>query len=249
MLFQRRQRPVRIADAVDIERQARDPGGLQQELPQFFGSLVVTPVADPDHAFAVALRLGRTEQAHVGRLVPDEHPPAPAPPAVDFRQGLAERQDAVVAFEVEGLDRRRIADRPMVRIVEQQGVAAAGAPPASKLGHQDRVGPFMDDHQVGVFADLGGGLGIAVGGGRQLRIGPTPGLQARLAMVLQQVLEAPGALRLVGLDRMPKGDQLAQHASQEVGVAMVPARGQRMSEIGDLHAAAPVKARTASNSR
>ena len=61
-------------------------------------------------------------------------------------------------------------------------------------------------------------------------------------MIGEQVLQAPGRLRLEHPDVVAAPHQLAQHAAQEVGVAVVPARLQRMGEIDDLHAGWPAKA-------
>ncbi len=128
----------------------------------------------------------------------------------------------------------------MVGVVEQQPEAAAlGAPPAD-LGHQHRIAPLVHDHQVDVRADrFGDGHRVAVIGRRELRIGCPPGLQPALAMILLQVGETPGFLGLEGLNLMAAPDELTQHAALEMGVAVVPAGGEGMGEIGDLHAAAP----------
>jgi hypothetical protein len=74
--------------------------------------------------------------------------------------------------------------------------------------------------------------------GGELRISLIEGLQARLAMIGEQILQAP---RLLGLERddlMAARLQFAKHAAQKVRVAVVPAALQRMGEIADLHAAA-----------
>src|SRR3546814_9297130 len=48
---------------------------------------------------------------------------------------------------------------------------------------------------------------------------------------------APAVARFPGRDLVATGDQVRQHAAQEMGVAVVPARLQRMGEIDELHAA------------
>ena len=56
-------------------------------------------------------------------------------------------------------------------------------------------------------------------------------------MVPQQIVEAPRAVRLEHPNVVPARDQLAQHAAQKMGIAVVPAGPQRVGEIDDLHAA------------
>ena len=83
------QRLGRIADAVDVEREARFARRREQEVLDLAGALAVAPVADPDEALALALDLRRMEQPNVRRLVPDDDAVAPAPAAVDLGQGFA----------------------------------------------------------------------------------------------------------------------------------------------------------------
>jgi hypothetical protein len=56
-------------------------------------------------------------------------------------------------------------------------------------------------------------------------------------MILEQIGKAPGPFGLIGLNVVAARNQLAQHAADEMGVAVVPARTQRMREIDDPHAA------------
>ena len=62
-----------------------------------------------------------------------------------------------------------------------------------------------------------------------------------VAIVGEQVFEAPCAGGFVDADVMPACDQLRQHAAQEVGVAVVPARAQGMREGDDPHASPPAR--------
>ena len=126
----------------------------------------------------------------------------------------------------------------MVGVVEEQGEVVAAPPEPADLGDQGGVVPLVDDDEVGAVHHR---LEVRAGGeaGRaQLGIGVAPGLEPLLAMVLAEILEAPGAFRFVGLDVVAERDQLAQHAAQEVGVAVVPAGGEAVGEVDDPHAAA-----------
>ncbi len=126
-------------------------------------------------------------------------------------------------------------------VVEQQPEPAASGPPASDLGHQLRVAPLVDDDQVRLCASgLGDGRRIAIARGVELGIGLAPGLEPRLAVIAQEVLQAPRVLGLIDGHLVASAHELAQHAPLEVGVAVVPAGRQGVGEVADPHAAASV---------
>jgi hypothetical protein len=58
-------------------------------------------------------------------------------------------------------------------------------------------------------------------------------------MVGEEVREAPAVLRLVGPDVVAAGGEGAEDAAEKVGVAVVPAGGERVGEVDDPHAALP----------
>ncbi len=133
--------------------------------------------------------------------------------------------------------------------MEQQGEARPRLSQRADRGDQGRVVPLVHDHRVGAIAQ---GVEVrirAVGYGGELGIGVPVGGETGLAGVLQQVGQAPGALGLEGADLVAARDQLAQHAAQEVGVAVVPAGGERMGEVDQPHAAASCEAKAFGASR
>jgi hypothetical protein len=132
---QRGERVGGVADTVDVKRQAGGARRLKQEIMQLVAALLVAPVADPDHARARLLGGGGTEQARVGRLVPGEGARSPAVVAIDPRQRPAKGEHAVIARDVEGVDRGGVADRAVVRVVEQQPEPSAGGALAPDRGH------------------------------------------------------------------------------------------------------------------
>ena len=163
--------------------------------------------------------------------------PAPAfgrPPS----QRLSKGEHAVIARKIEGADRVRITDGAVMRIVEQQGEAAAAHPRAAERGDQCGIVPLVDDDEIGVREQRGGIIALREGLRAQLGIGRRIGVQSCLAMIGQQIGKAPRARRLQRQDIMTPRHELAQDAAQEVGVAVIPAGAQRMGEIADLHAAA-----------
>ena len=210
----------------------------QQKRLELGAALAVAPIADPDEALPLRLALRRVEEARVGGLVPDEDALAPAPAPVDFGQRLAEGEDAVVAVEVEAPDRLGIADGAVMGVVEQEREAGAAAALASESRDQRRLVPFVDDDEVGIGQGQVELQRVLVGARAKLRIGFAVRRETGLAVIVQEVLEAPRMARLVRLDLVPLGDQLAQHAAQEMGVAVVPAGAQGMGEIDDPHAMA-----------
>jgi hypothetical protein len=185
--------------------------------------------------------LGRVEQSRIRRLVPDEHPVAPAPAAVHGRERFAEGEDAVVAVEVEAADRVGIAHRAVMGIVEQEGEAAAAAARPADPGDEVRLVPLVGQDRVGAV-QRGVEVERGVENGRgQVRVRSQGGGEARLAVIAQEVLDAPGAVRLVGRDPVAGRGQLPQHAAQEMGVAVVPAGAEGVGEDDDLHARASWK--------
>jgi hypothetical protein len=177
------------------------------------------------------------EQAGIRRLVPDEDAVAPTPFAIDLGQGRAEGQHGVIAVQIETPDRLRLADRAVMRVMEQQGERGTAAAQAANGGDQLRLVPFMHDDHIGPVER---GLHLreaGEGAGGQLGIVRVEGVEPCLAVVAQQVLQAPGSLGFEGEHLMPAMHQVPQHAAQEMRVAMVPAGGQRMGEVDELHAA------------
>ena len=127
-LGERAPRRLRVAHAVDARAQAERPHRLEQELLELGRALVVAPVADPDEV-ALARDAGlRPEDARVGRLVPGPRAPGPAAGEVEVAEDRAEGEHAVVGREIVPRDRLGVGDRAVVRVVEEQAVAAVGRP-------------------------------------------------------------------------------------------------------------------------
>ncbi len=188
-------RLVGIAYAVDVERETGATGGAEQEVLQFAAAFAVAPIADPDEPMPLLFDRGRTEHMGIGGFVPDEDPLAPAPTPVDVGQGLAERQDPIVAVEVEGPHGIRVAHRTMVRIVKQEREAPAGFAGLPEGRHEGRRVPLVYDDEVGIGASLGGIELRRVAVRRQMRVMAPERVEPRLPGIAQEIVEAPGALR------------------------------------------------------
>ncbi len=120
--------------------------------------------------------------------------------------------------------------------MEQHAGGMPRAAAAPDRGDQRRLVPLVDEHEVGIADERGDVGAFAVGARRQLGIVASERRQSGLAAVAQQVVEAPGSLGLERHDVVAERLQLAQHAAQEMRVAVVPAGAQRMREGDDLHA-------------
>ena len=228
-----------IAHAVDVQRQPGGAGRIEQIAAQFGAALIVAPVADPHQPLTWRVRLvgGRVEEAQVRRLVPGPDAIAPPPLAIDLRKRLAKGQDAIIAGEIEGADRFGIAHGAMMGIMEQQGEPGAGRAPAAECGHQRGIVPLVDDDEIGRFDHFRPVVRPIVDKRAKLGIGRPEAAKALRPVIGEQIFEAPGAARLAWDDVMAPRDQLAQHTTQEMRIAVAPAGEQRMGEIDDLHAA------------
>ena len=171
--------------------------------------------------------------------MPGPDPPRPALRQVALAQHRAEGQHAVVAVEVEAADGLRVAHRPVVGVVEQEREAPARRPAPAEGGDEVGLVPLVDQDEVGpvqrpVEVREGAGVGLGLG---QVGVGLAPAPERRLALVADQVLAAPAGGGLEDPDLVAAGAQLAHDAAQEVGVAVVPAGGQRVAEDHHPHAA------------
>ena len=208
--------------------------------------LAVPPVADPDQvALALDLR-PRLEDGDVRGLVPDPDPVGPPPLQVLLAHGTPEGEDAVVAVEVVGGQARRLRHRAVVGVVEEQRIAAVAPAVPAQAAHQLGRVPLVDQHQVGAVQ---GAVEVerrqVVEMAREVRIDAAEAGERRLAPLLrEQVGAAPAVARLLDLDAVPALPQGPAIAAQEVGVAVVPVRLQRVAEEDDVerrtaHTAAP----------
>src|SRR5690606_4785893 len=77
----------------------------------------------------------------------------------------------------------------------------------------------------------------------QLWVACVEGVKRSRSMVSQQIVQAPRGAGLKGNSLVPQSDQLSQHAAEEVHVAIVPARGERVREVDEPHARTSLPAR------
>src|SRR3954469_21096006 len=117
----------------------------------------------------------------------------------------------------------------MVRVMEQQEKFSAVAPPGAESFDQGGLVPFMRNDNVSVIQCLveieRGQIIRPQGHARNQRCGF---LQVRLPVIAHRVDAAPAVPRLIYGDPVSSADELARNTAQEMGVAMVPARRERM---------------------
>jgi hypothetical protein len=170
--------------------------------------------------------------------MPDPDPVRPAGLQVALAQDRAKSQDPVIAVEIEPTDGTWSAHRTMMGVVEEKGVAAAACPMPTNGAHEPGCVPFVDEDEIGACqqeVEIGR---VSIERAGEIRIGAAPGGEPRRAGRRLQVRPAPARPRLEGMDLVAAGGQLAGDAAQEMGVAVVPAGGQRMAEEDDPHAMA-----------
>ena len=176
----------------------------------------------------------RAEPTRVCGLVPGEDLPAPAKALVAAGQGLAEGEHAIVILEGKRGDRARIGDAPVVGIVKQEG-EIGGPAQMTEMGDDGRVGPFMDEDEVGTLKRR---FVVAIAG-----VGPdgeagevvAEALDRLGAGIGQEVGPAPTLFGLKSKGLVATGLEFAQDAAKKMGVAVVPVRDQRMGVEHDPH--------------
>ena len=140
---------LRVAHAVHQRAQAEPANRVDQELAQLAVALTVAPVADP-HEVADRLDVVERVGTCARRRPRATSTPRSARPRVEVQVAdhAAEREDAVVARQVERAHRLGIGDHPVVRVVEQQPVPAGRTVPPAR-GHHRGLAPLVHDHDVG----------------------------------------------------------------------------------------------------
>src|SRR5207237_6053192 len=115
----------RVAHAMDARRETHRFRWRDQKCAEFGGALLIAPIADPHQIALLSDFRVRPKQVQIGRLVPGEDLASPTMAAIGLAQYVAKGENAVETVEIEGGDRLRVGDHPMMRVVEQQEITAA----------------------------------------------------------------------------------------------------------------------------
>src|SRR3954447_26976676 len=96
----------------------------------------------------------------------------------------------------------------VVRVVEQQDETPTARAQPTNGRNQFRIIPFVDNDEIGAPRLRGALFGARISARAELRIGASERVERLLAMILDQVHEAPRTLRLEHSNVMPALDQL-----------------------------------------
>jgi hypothetical protein len=132
----------------------------------------------------------------------------------------------------------------MVRIVEEHARGRVRSPPGADARDDLRRVPLVDEHHAHAVQRVVEVLVVQllrrVGGDRDRRIVAGEARQRLNAVIGNQVRGAPAAGWLEGAHLVASADQLADNATQKVGIAVVPVRSQGMAEQREPHGQAAV---------
>ena len=217
-------------------------------------ALLVAPVANPDEISFAGCRRARIETAHVGGLVPRPCAGRPAVGEIRIANHVAEREHAVVVRQVVAGDGRRVGHRPVVRVVEEQHVRACQPRWCAPIGRDERVVvPLVHEHEIGA--------GQRRVRSRRRRLVPRADagqFRDRPARTPASAASPCSSIRLTTLHASrgsytrtscPRADELRRDAAEEVRVAVVPVRQQRVAEDHDAHDEASIGAGARARSR
>lgn len=179
------------------------------------------------------------EHCGVGSLVPREDAPAPTVLQVSLAQGLAECEHAVLVLDAIPLHFLGRRDGAVMGIVKQQRISSVSrAMPPDRVDQSGLV-PLVNDNDLGTverpievdrFRVIEMKLDARHECGRLAKGGS--------AVVLYRVEPAPSILGLIDDHLMTENEQLPANPSEEVSIAVVPARNEGVIEEDESHATA-----------
>jgi hypothetical protein len=221
-----------VHDAFKTEALCR----LQEEILKFGGSLVVSPVADPDQVAAALAGVLRTEMGDIGPLMPCPGSAGPPSTQIDFPDDFTERQNAVVSFQIVGGHRVRVGHGTVMGVVKEDDELTSPYAFAADRRHKPRIVPFVYKDNV---CTVQGAVKIdrlqSIEFGAKERKASSKALKGNLREVRRQIGAAPSVGGLIDCDLVAKGMELAHNTPQEMGIAVVPARRDRMTKENKTH--------------
>ena len=154
---------------------------------------------------------------------------------VALANDLPERKHAVVVRQVQCAHCRRIRCATVMGVVKQRNGAAARNCPAN-LRDEPRIVPLVHEHHARTVDSAVQIERLAcVEATAQLGIDAAIVFDRDVALLRHQISPAPTLCRLVDVDGVTAMQQLADDAAQEMRVAVIPIRCQRMTEEDELH--------------
>src|SRR6185437_6910039 len=127
-------------------------------------------------------------------------------------------------------------DRAVMGVMKEQAIARAVPAVLGQATDEGGIGPLVDQQQIDVVErsveiNVGGLIKMAA----QHRVRLAEGEKRVLADIKAQIAQAPAVAWLENMQRVSALQQLACHAAQEMRVAVVPVRYERMAEQDDAH--------------
>ena len=176
------------------------------------------------------------KNAGIGRFMPGPGSARPTALQIDLPDALAIRKHAIVLGQVVSGHAVRVGDGAMMRVMEEQDISAMAAamrPDAADqvvvvpLMHQDKIRAF--EHTVEIQCRV---IVAEAGQTWEARLKLFHGT---VAVLLDEVLIAPGVGGFVDMNLVATREKLRCDAAQEVGVAMVPVGDQGMVKADYAH--------------
>src|SRR3569623_2782350 len=226
----------RITHTVHARAQLELSDGLHQKLFEFGTALFVAPITDPHHVSLTAFARVGEKCPRVAGLVPDPCALGPAAREIDVTQHAAEGEHTIVVTQVVTRHVFWLGQRTMVGIVKQEARTRMGGAIFADTTHELMIVPFVHDDEVGAVDQLAA-LVLLFFVKVALEKGKVPmkvGARAR-SLLAEELGETPSAVRFIYLHLVPARLEFAHHATQEVGIAVIPVGHQRVIEHLDTH--------------
>src|SRR3569623_1250600 len=129
-----------------------------------------------------------------------------------------------------------LGQRTMVGIVKQEARTRMGGAIFADTTHELMIVPFVHDDEVGAVDQLADLVVLHIVKVAH-ELGNVPmkvGERAR-SLIAEEMGETPSAVRFIYLHLVPARLEFAHHATQEVGIAVIPVGHQRVIEHHDTH--------------
>lgn len=156
---------------------------------------------------------------------------------IDFPDRLSVGQDTIVRGKVVFLDTGGGGDGAVVRIVEEQFEVIALAPEGSDARYQFVLVPLMNYHEIRFGQSL---VKIQIlqliKFGREQRIRAAKVAYRGVPIFRPQILQAPVSRRFVNDNLVAPLNELGGVAAEEMRVAVIPVRQERLIEEDYFHA-------------
>src|SRR3569833_2158093 len=191
----------------------------------------------PIHTTSPSLRSpGWGKNVRASAALPDPCALGPAAREIDVTQHAAEGEHTIVVTQVVTRHVFWLGQRTMVGSVKQEARTRMGGAIFADTTHELMIVPFVHDDEVGAVDQLADLILLQIVNVAHV-LGKVPmkvGERAR-SLIAEEMGETPSAVRFIYLHLVPARLEFAHHATQEVGIAVIPVGHQRVIEHHDTH--------------